>query len=110
MLVRFDSNVAGEMLMFADAARRLLQVAGKACTARGVIQAEQIPEIVVRLRAAVDADRAQHTKGNADDEEGAAEAPVTLSQRALPFIELLELTAREKGGFVLWEAAQDFDK
>ncbi len=33
MLVKFDSNVAGEMLMFADVARRLLTVAGKECRA-----------------------------------------------------------------------------
>ena len=50
MLVKFDSNVAGEMLMFADVARRLLTLAGKECTARGVITREQIPEIVARLR------------------------------------------------------------
>ena len=42
MLVKFDSNVAGEMLMFADVARRLLTLAGKECTARGVITREQI--------------------------------------------------------------------
>ncbi|MFC5302027.1 DUF1840 domain-containing protein [Azospira restricta] len=108
MLVRFDSNVAGEMLMFADVARRLLQAAGKECTARGVILAEQVPEIVARLRQAVAADRGSAPADEGDDDE--APQRVSLGQRAQPFIELLELTARKKDGFVLWEAPRDFDK
>ena len=110
MLVRFDSSVAGEIMMFADAARRLLQVAGKACSARGVITAEQIPEVVARLRAAVAREKAQQAaqqQGLAEaDDEGPA---VSLGQRAQPFIEMLELTARDEG-FVLWEAPRDFDE
>jgi hypothetical protein len=106
MLVKFDSNVAGEMLMFADVARRLLTVAGKECTARGVILAEQIPEIVDRLRLAAAADKAAHGGATGGDEEDAN--VVSLGRRAQPFIEFLELTAREKGGFVIWEAARDF--
>ncbi|HNJ75228.1 MAG: DUF1840 domain-containing protein [Rhodocyclaceae bacterium] len=105
MLVKFDSNVAGEMLMFADVARRLLTLAGKECTARGVITREQIPEIVARLRQAANADRAAHAPADGDDENSNV---VSLGQRAQPFIELLELTARESEGFVLWEAAKDF--
>ncbi len=104
MLVRFDSNVAGEMLMFADVARSLLQAAGKECTARGVIRAEEVPAIAARLRRLVEADRGPLADG--DDE--AAPEPVSLGRRASPFIELLELTARDKDGFVLWEAPADF--
>lgn len=106
MLVKFDSNVAGELLMFADVARRLLQVAGKECTARGVILAEQVPEIVARLRLAAAADKVASTE-NDENEEASV---VSLGRRAQPFIEFLELTAREKGGFVLWEAARDFNE
>lgn len=103
MLVKFDSNVAGELLMFADVARRLLQVAGKECSARGVILAEQVPEIVARLRQASADDKRQHA-GSDDDEDPNV---VSLGRRAQPFIEFLELTARDKG-FVVWEAARDF--
>lgn len=103
MLVKFESNVAGEMLMFADAARSLLQAAGKECTARGVIRAEEVPEIATRLRRLVDVDRAAGGGGDEADPEA-----VSLGRRALPFIELLELTARDQDGFVLWQAPQDF--
>jgi hypothetical protein len=104
MLVKFESNVAGEMLMFADVARRLLQVAGKECTARGVILAEQVPEIVSRLRQAVATDKPAHAGGEEDENANV----VSLGRRAQPFIEFLELTAREKDGSILWSAARDF--
>lgn len=103
MLVTFNSNVAGELMMFAEVARRLLTVAGKECTARGVILADQVPDIIVRLRAAAAADKVEH---GPDDEEDPN--VVGLGRRAQPFIEFLELTARETDGFVLWEAARDF--
>lgn len=106
MLVKFNSSVAGELMMFADVACRLLQVAGKSCTARGVITAEQIPDIVTRLRQAVSAET-PHSGADDDEDEGNV---VSLGRRAQPFIEFLELTAREPEAFVLWEAPRDFDK
>jgi len=117
MLVRFNSNVAGEMLMFSDVARRLLQCAGKACGARGVILAAEVPEIVARLRAAVAGDKASAAAAGAEkDVDGDGDGDenpnpvVSLGQRAQPFIELLELTARDADGFVLWEAPSDFER
>lgn len=106
MLVKFNSSNAGEMLMFADVARRLLQAAGKLCTARGVIRADEVPAIVALLRQAATADKTTH----ADDPEADDANKVSLGQRVQPFIELLELTARDADGFVLWEAAKDFDQ
>lgn len=106
MLVTFTSNVAGELMMFAEVAQRLLQLVGKECTARGVITAEQIPDIIARLRQAMVEDKAQQGRqGGADDDEAAN--VVSLGRRAQPFIEFLELTVRDDG-FVLWEAPRDF--
>lgn len=110
MLVKFDSNVAGEMIMFADVARRLLQLAGKECTARGVILAEQVPEIVTRLRRAVAAEPGTDTAPESGEDAEENPQAVSLGRRAQPFIELLELTARDKDGFVLWEAPRDFER
>ncbi|MCP5267644.1 MAG: DUF1840 domain-containing protein [Zoogloeaceae bacterium] len=107
MLVKFNSNVAGELLMFADVARRLLQLVGKECSARGVITHEQIPDIVARLRQASAAEKAQQS-GSAEADDDEADNTVSLGRRAQPFIEFLELTARDKEGFILWEAARDF--
>lgn len=114
MLVQFNSSVSGEMLMLSDAAKRLLDIIGKECTARGVITAEQLPDALARLRRAVAEEKAgQAASGAVDngypdpDDETAKEPPVGLARRAYPFIEMLEWTQREDG-FVLWEAAKDF--
>ncbi len=41
MLVRFDSSETGEVLMYADVAKVLLQAMGKETTARGAFLPEQ---------------------------------------------------------------------
>ena len=114
MLVTFNSSVSGEMLMQAEVAKRLLELIGKECTARGVITLEQLPEALALLRRAVAEEKTgQQQAGAVDngypdpDDETSAEPPVGLARRAFPFIEMLEWTQREDG-FVLWEASRDF--
>ncbi len=123
MLVRLTSNTAGEMIMFAEHARRLFEIIGKECTARGVFTKEQLPEAIHCLRRAVHEERlAQQAierqeqldgvdEGDEDEERAearnAGHIGVSLGQPAQPLINLLEWTAKE-GGFVLWEAERDF--
>ena len=123
MLVRLTSNTSGEMIMFAEHARRLFEIVGKECTARGVFTTEQLPAAIARLRQAVQEDRmAQQSKEHEDQRDGVDEREedeehaearkagrigVSLGQRAQPLINLLEWTQKE-GGFVLWEAEHDF--
>jgi hypothetical protein len=114
MLVKFNSSVSGEMIMLADAAKRLLEIIGKERSARGVITTEQLPDALKRLRSAVAEEKAgKREAGEVDngypdiDDETATEPPVGLARRAYPFIEMLDWTLREKG-FVLWEAPADF--
>jgi predicted RNA-binding Zn ribbon-like protein len=114
MLVKFNSSISGEMIMLAETAKRLLEIIGKARSARGVITTEQLPDALARLRNAVAEEKTgQRDAGTVDngypdpDDETAAEPPVGLARRAHPFIEMLEWTQREEG-FVLWEAPADF--
>jgi hypothetical protein len=114
MLVKFNSSVSGEMIMLADAAKRLLEIIGKERSARGVITTEQLPLALQRLRNAVaEEKKGQREAGKVDngypdlDDEEATEPPVGLGRRAHPFIEMLDWTQREEG-FVLWEAPADF--
>jgi len=111
MLVRFISSTSGQVMMFAQVARQLLEILGKDCSARGVITAEQVPEAIARLRhAAKDTDSAPATHTDAIDsgeENDADVSPVGLGQRAYPLIELLEWTRKDEG-FILWEAHEDF--
>ena len=43
MLIRLTSSTSGEVVMFAKHARRLFEIIGKECTARGVFTFEQLP-------------------------------------------------------------------
>lgn len=125
MLVKFRSSTSGEVIMFAEHARRLFDVVGKEGSARGVFTREQLADAIGRLRRAVEAEKiaarlAAQAPREADADAGAAErdddeeerekkaaAAITLAQRAQPLIQLMERTDKEEG-FILWEAAKDF--
>lgn len=105
MLVKFQSSTSGEIMMFAETARTLLGVLKKECTSRGVITLEQLPGEIALLRAAVERD---HRTGRTGDEaDNADELPVGFSQRATPFLELLQRTLKREG-YVMWEAPGEF--
>ncbi|MEF8734667.1 MAG: DUF1840 domain-containing protein [Candidatus Accumulibacter meliphilus] len=119
MLVKFNSSTSGQIMMFAAAARQLLEILRKDCTARGVITAEQLPEAIERLRTAVAGGRRNVAAGlpapstapekneGSEGDHPEDDPPIGLAQRAFPLIELLEWTQKEDG-FILWEAAKDF--
>jgi hypothetical protein len=103
-LVVFRSKAAGEIFMFAETTRRILEIIGRSDTPRGVITAEQVPDALDRLVAAVEQEKAQAKEAAAaaeqDDRRGregaAADAPITLGQRAFPLIEMLRAAQKRK--------------
>lgn len=107
MLVTFTSSETGEILMFAEAARPLLQAMGKATTARGTFTRDEMAAAAERLRQAV---KGQQTPPpDIEDSEGNKQPVVVLGQRAWPLIDMLDRTAR--GGpkaNIVWTAAADF--
>jgi len=112
MLVTFNSSTSGQILMFAEAARRLFEIIGKEGTARGVFTTEQLPEAIEKLKCAVAGEKSGGNQGvnpSGDDEaeESARNVPVGLAQRAYPLIELMERTYKDEG-YVMWEAAGKF--
>lgn len=102
-LVVFRSKAAGEIFMFAETARRIFEIIGKAEAPRGVITAEQVPEALARLQAAVDEEKAQ-LKAAAEQAEDAdrrgddvaAARAITLGQRAFPLLEMLRAAQKKK--------------
>ena len=112
MLVRFLSSETGEILMFADAARPLLQVLGKATSAHGTFTQAEMASAAQTLRDAVKRADAPPPPPDEDerDETGKKKEPVVaMSQRAWPMIDMLERTS--KGGpkaNIVWEASADF--
>lgn len=114
MLVRFLSSETGEILMFAEAARPLLQALGKATTARGSFTVAEMAPAAQALREAVKRAEAPPPPPPPDederDETGKKKEPVVaMSQRAWPMIDMLERTSQ--GGAkanIVWQASADF--
>lgn len=111
MLVRFVSSETGEVLMFAETARTLLQIIGKDTTARGVFMPGEMQPAATALKEAIRRAAASEPAAAEDDaEEGKKMEPViALSQRAWPLMDMLERTARSgPEANVVWEATADF--
>ena len=109
MLVRFLSSETGEILMFAEAARTLLQAIGMECSARGTFTQAEMADAARTLREAVQRAEAPPVEDEVDEYGKKKEPVVALGQRAWPLIDMLERTGR--GGpkaNIVWQAPQDF--
>lgn len=102
MLVTFSCKAYADITMFGDVAVRLLKMMGHSGTVPGALLAEDILPALERLQAAVDADKqSPEPEVTADEEEG--DAPVSLSNRALPLTELLKAAAKANSD-VMWDS------
>jgi len=104
MLVTFRTDAYANITMFGDVAVRLLKLMGHSGTVPSAILADDVPQALARLKAAIAADKAASADGprtgaQSDDSE---EPPVSLAHRALPLIELLEAAAKRKCD-VMWD-------
>jgi len=99
-LVIFRSRAASEIIMLAETAHRLLELAGKSVADRGVITAAQIDDALARLQSAVDAEPPVAAPP-ADPAADPGAPPVTLRQRAYPLIEMLR-AAQKRQVDVTW--------
>lgn len=105
MIVTFKSAAAGDVIMFGDVARRMMEIMGKEPGNQGIITVEQLPDAITRLKAAIAADKAQRASLDQDQreeaEKGGLAAPVSLAQRAVPLLDLLEWSLK-KNKPVVW--------
>lgn len=103
MLVTFKTEAYANITLFGDVAVTLLKLMGHSGTVPGALMAEDIPAALERLKAAV----AAHPKTPLEPETGAEdehEQPhVSLANRALPLIKLLEAAAAANT-HILWES------
>ena len=107
-LVVFRSKAAGEIFMFAETARRIFEILGRPESERGVVTAEQVPDALHRLEAAVEQEKAQ-LKAAADQAERADKQgdgsvqprAISLGQRAFPLLEMLRAAEKKRVG-VTW--------
>jgi hypothetical protein len=108
VLVTFRTKAYADITMFGDVAVRLLGLMGHSGVVPSAIAAEDVPEALRRLRAAVgsqsaaDVDTDFGNGGQNDDIDESGRVRVSLRLRALPLIELLEAAARENVA-VTWD-------
>lgn len=96
MLVTFKTDAYANITMFGNDALTMLKIMGHSGTIPSAILAEDIPEALARLVAAVDAAKAEQSAQEKDTDA------VSLVNRGLPLIELLTAAVRAKSN-VMWE-------
>jgi hypothetical protein len=103
MIYEFKSRVAGTVVMTEAVAEEVLRLIGKAPGAQGIIVPEHMPEALRLLREAAQQSRARpptpEVSITQDDE--AMSQRVSLAQRLVPFIELLE-RSHQAGREITW--------
>ena len=102
MLVTFKSKAYADITMFGEVALKLIKIMGHGGSVPGAIGADEVGLALKRLRAAVQADKELNAgKNDEPDEAKDSERKVSLAQRALPLIEMLE-AAERRGAPVMW--------
>jgi hypothetical protein len=93
MLYKFKSKAAGDLIMLEPNGRRVLQIIGKDPGPKGIILPEEMPGAISALESAIAQEEADQ---KASGQPAAKTDSVSLRQRAVPFIEMLQRCAREK--------------
>ena len=116
MLYKFKSKATADLIMLEPNGKQILRIIGKEPTPKGILEVAEMPRAIEALRQAVQQEEdtraqldAQNLSGSADtkDTKGAAtsgqERPVSLRQRAAPFIDMLQ-RAHKANKDVVWGA------
>jgi len=100
MPIRFHSERAGDVVMLSDVGLRFIRMMGHSGAVPGAIAAEDVPQALAKLKAGLAAAAEDTPATGAQDEED--EPPVTLRQRALPLVDMLEQVIAD-GSYLAWE-------
>jgi hypothetical protein len=99
MLITFKSPAGGDVSMFENNAKVLLGILGKSPDDhQGAVTADQLPGAIDALLSAIAADKANPAQPPSDDDEAPnlPDGGINLVQRALPLLELLQRSLKEK--------------
>ena len=108
MLITFKSRAFSDVTMFGDIALRLLKLMDGRKSTQGIIEPDELPEALAKLRAGVaDADR-QPNEADAKDSEDDQAEQVSLHNRALPLIDLLQAAISENEPVTWDEGSRGF--
>ncbi len=98
MLVTFTTDAYANITMFGDHALAMLKMMGHSGTVPGAIKAEDVPQALSRLTAAIESGKNTPPNENNDSEE----PEVSMVHRGLPLINLLSAAAKAKS-YVTWD-------
>jgi hypothetical protein len=104
MLVTFRTKAHANIVMFGDVAKQLLGLMGHSGTVPSAINAEDVPAALARLEAAIEQRKAADAAAAVDHDRDDSDSPrkVTLSQRAVPLLDLLR-AATANNADVMWD-------
>jgi cyclopropane-fatty-acyl-phospholipid synthase len=119
MLYKFKSKATADLIMLEPNGKQILRIIGKEPSSKGILEIAEMPQAIEALRQAVQQEEdtraqldAQNLSSSADtkdtkDSKGAVtsgqERPVSLRQRAAPFIDMLQ-RAHKANKDVVWGA------
>ena len=116
MLYKFKSKATADLIMLEPNGKQILRIIGKEPSSKGILEVLEMPRAIEALRQAVQLEEdtraqmdAKKVSGSVDtkDTKGVAtsgqERPVSLRQRAAPFIDMLQ-RAHKANKDVVWGA------
>lgn len=107
MIYKFKSKAAGDVIMMAPTAERVLAAIGKDASSKGIIEPAAMPAAITALERAIADDEAARTGADNDDDAPADGAKpgsgdaMSLRRRAWPMIEMLRRSA-DAGEPIVW--------
>lgn len=103
MIVTFKSAACADVIYFGDVAKRMMELMGKEASEKGIVTVEQLPAAIARLKTAIADDKERHRQLVQDEEprnettqNGGTRPVVSLTQRAVPLLAMLEESLGEK--------------
>ena len=116
MLYKFKSKATADLIMLEPNGKQILRIIGKDTAPKGILEVTEMVHAIEALRQAVQQEEDAQAQVNAQntqnsegiqDKKGATassqERPVSLRQRAAPFIDMLQ-RAHKAGKDVVWGA------
>ncbi|MGB4248895.1 MAG: DUF1840 domain-containing protein [Pseudohongiellaceae bacterium] len=102
MLIKFESEHSGNFVMLSDVALPLLKMMGMSGNTEGAVSEENLATALATLESALQrANQPTRDSDDDDDDDDEDDAPIGLSTRASPLLEMLRKAKRE-GGYVMW--------
>ena len=102
MLITFKTSAYADVTMFGDVALKLIRLMGRRGTVPSAIEPEDIPQALEMLRAGIAADDAAAKEDEVEGNDDQTEEKVSVHNRALPLIELLQAAHKENVP-VMWD-------